>query len=307
MSAVVLLALAAIAADTWTSEEASGWVEPPAAPPKLGAWSTDLLDPDGLTRFHLTTRGLFSDGAQAISGSMAWSYEARAHIRLTKGIALSGVVPISHSIPEFERTRIVFGNVGIGGVFGRQLSTDPLAIRLGGSLDLYFPTSPKPEVGTIARDTLVTAFRAYEPQLYVPRLFSARIRAHADFTIEPLTLEGELSLIPGATIGPTAQFVMLFSAAGRVSARLGSVFEPYLEAACAPQIAGAGEIAPPLLITPGLRLHIADSFDPAVFVSFNFVATSAVIFGVDLAAVVRPSTSAQEASAKRRGFHETHF
>ena len=93
----------------------------------------------------------------------------------------------------------------------------------------------------------------------------------------------------------------MIGATGRLSGRISEVFEPYVEVGCTPQVAGPGEIAPPFQVTPGLRLHIADLFDPAIFVSFNFIAPSAVIFGVDLASVLRPSTKGESARHRRGG------
>jgi len=66
-------------------------------------------------------------------------------------------------------------------------------------------------------------------------------------------------------------------------------FEPYLEVGAATQLFGDGEIRPPLMITPGVRLHLADIFDPALFISINPIVAPAVIFGVDLATIIRPT------------------
>jgi hypothetical protein len=145
--------------------------------------------------------------------------------------------------------------------------------------------------------------RAAEPQLYVPQLLSFRGRGHVDLYLEPLFLGLDLGLVPGLTVGsgPGAEsgFVLLFSAAARVSVDLGPVFEPFLEVAATTEVAGIGQIAPPFMVTPGLRFHIADFLDPAVFASFNFVAGNAVILGIDLAAVIRGGTRQQRSSERR--------
>lgn len=258
---------------------------------EVGPWSTDLLDPSGLTRFHIVSRGTFSDGDGVFTSATSMSYEARAHVGVAEGFAIGAVLPVGHVSRPGAASSGFLGNLALGATFGGTLSTRPgLTIRLGGGLDTYLPTTPEAAEGTIglARST-VAAIRSSEPQLYVPELFSVRGRAHVDVTAGMFTGELELGLVPGGTVGRGGVFVLLASASARGSARVTPAVEPFLEIGASRQLAGDGEIAPPLLITPGVRFHIADAFDPSIFLSLNFVEASALVVGLDLATVIRPT------------------
>ncbi len=257
------------------------------------AWSAELLDPAGLTRFHLTTRATFSDGDSVFSDSSAAAYEARAFFRFTPGISASIVAPVGVRTAD-AGNHAAFGNVGLGFIIGGILSEGPGKLfRLAGGFDAYLPTATLADDGGVAqRYSAVPAIRSYEPMLYVPKLFSMRVRGHVDVTIESFTAELELGLVPGFDLRDEGGALLLFSAAVRGSFQLGAV-EPFLEIANTRQIAGDGAISPPLLITPGVRFHIADIFDPAIFFSLNFEEPAAVIFGLDLATVLRPQSKAK--------------
>jgi hypothetical protein len=298
MRARVLLASLAAAASPGAAfaqeEHPADAPKPPAI--EATSWSNDLVDPAGFTRFHLTTRATFSNGESVFTSASSWSYEGRAHVRLTEGIAISGVLPIGASVGTGGESSTAFlGNIALGLNMGGTLSDGPgTRIRAGGSFDVYAPTAPpSDELETELARSAVAAIRAYEPQLYVPRLLSFRLRGHADASAGILNADLELGLIPAVTIGEDQGFLMLISAAARMSAKLGPVVEPYVEVTGSTQLAGDGEIAPPVLLTPGLRLHLADSFDPAVFVSINFVESSAVVFGIDLAGAIRPTYASE--------------
>lgn len=273
------------------------------APPKpvvASGWSTDLVDPAGLTRMHLVARSTFTDGASVFSGASAWAIEAKAFINLTEGLALTAVLPFGAILGRPGAPEELFlGNLGVGVTLGVPLTSgEAPRLKLGFGVDALLPTasaSDEPSVG-IARST-AAAIRAYEPQLFVPELLSFRLRGLTELRTDVLSAQVELGLVPGLTVNAEQDFVLLFSAAGRVSADLG-VAEPFLELGCATQVSGDGRIKPPFLVTPGLRLHIADTFDPALFVSFNFVESSAVIFGLDLAAAIRPSKGPKRARSE---------
>lgn len=268
------------------------------------AWSTDMTDPAGLTRFHLRTTASFADATDALSGSTTWSYEARGHVRLTRGVALSAVIPIGMT------TRVdaagVFGNIGVGlSVGGTVFEQESLLVRLAGAFDTHLPTSSGDrEVRGVGLS--VAALRASEPQLYLPASLSFRGRFLGEVSVGELAAAIELGLSPSVSFAEDAQGVaLLFGGAGRVSYRVLPALEPFLELSATTQIAGVGEIAPPLMLSPGLRLHLADAFDPAFFVSINFVAAHAVMFGVDLAAVIRPGLETKARRARERdGFFD---
>ena len=73
------------------------------------------------------------------------------------------------------------------------------------------------------------------------------------------------------------------SATARASYAVTEVVEPFLEVSATTQLAGGGDVAPPVMLTPGARFHFAEIFSPAIFVAMNFVVPEAVIIGVDLA------------------------
>lgn len=287
----------------------SAIAQEPAAPTPLGppvepvhAWSSELLDPAGLTRFHLTTRATFGDGESVFSDSSAMSIEGRVQFRFTPGFAASVTLPIGIRTSEGP-TSGTLGNIALGAMLGGDLSDQPgMLIRAAGGLDVYLPSASEDDDPIIARsNTAVAAIRSYEPMLYIPKLFSFRARGHVDMTIDIFNAALELGVTPGFDLHDEGGALVLLSMAARMSLALGTV-EPFLEVANTRQIAGDGAIRPPLLITPGLRLHIADVFDPAIFVSFNFEESSAVIFGIDLAAALRPGP--EKPSREKKDSHE---
>lgn len=244
----------------------------------------DRLDPFGISHFHLVTRGMFKNGS-------AWSAEGRVRVRLTDGVAIAAVVPVGVRAGSTDAdTQAFAGNVALGVSFGGLLSEGSgTQLDAAGGLDVYLPTAPSSEDrGVLIARSTVAAIRSSEPQLYIPRLFAARARGHFGVTIDRFNAQVELGLVPGGTVDRDGVFVLLASFAFRTSVHLG-VLEPFLEADCTPQIAGDGDISPPWWITPGVRLHLADSFQPALFASVNFVESSAVIVGLDLAGMFRPA------------------
>jgi len=276
--------------------------EPAAvAPPPLEVrpWSTDLVDPAGMSRFHLITRAAFGDGRSANSGASAWSYEARAHVRLTEGVALSAVLPLGLVAGRgAEGAAFFLGNIGAGVTVGGNLTEADKQprFRLAGGFDVYAPTSSDDPINQDILST-VASVRSYETQLYISKALSFRLRGMGELQLDMLTLSLEVGFIPVVSLAKDADgFALLFGGIGRVSAAVTPFFEPYLEVGGATQMAGAGEVKPPLLITPGLRFHIAEVFDPALFVSINFVQASAVVVGIDLAFVIRPSREKKRAN-----------
>lgn len=254
-----------------TATPAHAQSDKPKAPPRPAVgWSTELLDPIGLTRLHLTSRAVFAN-------KTGYAVEGKVQFRLTDGMALSATLPFA-----IDASDGTVGNITAGFTWAGTSGDHAEGFDFGGGLDVYLPVAGK-NVG----NGLVAALRAYEPMLYVPDLFSFRARGYAAYRTPRFFAAAELGLVPAFYLEGGGGTAILLSAAGRVGATLGSV-EPYLEVAATPQIAGDGEIAPPLLVTPGVRFHIADIFDPALFVSFNFVEASAIIVGLDLALAFRP-------------------
>jgi hypothetical protein len=271
--------------------------------------SGELLDPASLSRFHLITRASFSDGNKVFSNSSYWSWEARANIRVINGLALAAVLPFGFVDVPGAPNKFFVGNftAGIAGGGRILLSNEPNpderapSLRLGGGLDVYAPTAPKPSMDDtflFNAQLAIANMRAYEPYLYLSNMMAFRGRAHADFTAGIVTAGIELGLTPAFTLNSNSDFLLWFSGGGRIAVRAGENVEPFLEAGSAIQISGPGlmlgdmgtptKISPPLLISPGVRFHML-GVDPAAFVSFNFKTTSSVIFAIDLAGAVRSS------------------
>ncbi|MBK6687941.1 MAG: hypothetical protein IPG45_25935 [Deltaproteobacteria bacterium] len=268
-------------------------IDAPPLPP-LPPWSTEQLDPSGLTRFNLVTRATFADGQGPFSSSSAWSTEIRAQVRARPGLVFSGALPLGITNGYESDARLVIGNLALGASFGGVVVETPeLVLRVGGGLDAYLPTAPSSET-TQAALLLFGAFRGYEVQLYLPQTLSFRGRLHVEASIGAVTLGGELGLVPAISLPRGDQgLVMLFGGAARAGINLG-VAEPYLEFSGATALGGIGDVAPPVQMTPGLRLNLLDAFQPAIFVSFNFVAPDALLFGLDLASALRPTSKSRD-------------
>lgn len=264
--------------------------------------STDLIDPDGHSRFHLVTRASFGDGhGKVFSNSSIWSFEGRGHVRLADGLALAFVVPFGLYAPNAGPNKFFFGNLSAGIAGGGRIllgessgaEAHPI-LRLGAGLDVYAPTAPKPPATDpilLGTEIAVALMRAYEPYLYASNMMAFRARLHGDLSISLFRAELELGLVPGFTLGSSTEFLMWLSVGGRVSVRPANEIDLFLEMGSAIQIAGPfpkppvnGDLSPPFLVTPGARFHVL-GLDPAVFVSFNFKEAASLIFGVDLAGV----------------------
>lgn len=268
-------------------------VDAPPLPP-LPPWSTEQLDPSGLTRFNLVTRATFADGQGPFSSSSAWSTEIRAQIRARPGLVVSGAMPLGITTGYEGATRLVIGNLALGASLGGVVVETPeLEVRIGGGIDAYLPTAPASDTTTEAL-LLLGAFRGYEVQLYLPQTLSFRGRLHVEASFGAVTVGGELGLVPAISLPRGDQgLVMLFGGAARAGVTLG-VAEPYLELSGATALGGIGDVAPPVQLTPGVRLHLLEVFQPAIFVSFNFVAPDALLFGIDLASALRPTSKSRD-------------
>lgn len=273
--------------------ELEATVDAPPLPP-LPTWSTEQLDPSGLTRFNLVTRATFADGQGPFSSSSAWSTEIRAQIRARPGLVFSGALPLGITSGYESSTRLVVGNLALGGSFGGAvIDTPELVLRIGGGIDAYLPTAPASDT-TRGALLLLGAFRGYEVQLYLPRTLSFRGRLHVEASVGALNFGGEVGLVPAISLPRGDQgLTMLLGGAARAGIGLG-VAEPYLELSGATALGGIGDVAPPLQLTPGVRLYLFEVFQPAIFVSFNFVAADAVLFGVDLASALRPASKSRD-------------
>lgn len=286
--------------DGWISEtelEEQRRARSPFAGSRLGV---ELSEPVGTSRVQIVSRGTFSDGASVFSSQAAWTAEGRFHLSLVEELGITGVLPMGVVAPGVGETRVFIGNVGLGVAGGGSIdlvdpvsSDTPIRLRLGGGIDAYFPSAPTGNDTTVAAESLVAALRAYEPQLYVPGLLAFRARGQASFSFGNLTTQVEVNLVPGALVKDRGDAVFLVGAALRAAYEATPTLEPFLEMGATTQVAGAGQIRPPFMITPGVRLHLSPYFSPAFFMSVNFVAAEALMFGIDLAAAM-PNRSVQE-------------
>jgi hypothetical protein len=254
--------------------------------------SMELLDPQGLTRAHVVTRAILTEGADV----QRWSFEARANVRIIRGLSLSAVLPFGLLVPgPGAENQFFFGNLEVGVAGGGQLligGVDEPSFALGGALDIYAPTAKEPapsQLELASAQAAIASMRAYEPQLYLSNTMSFRTRLLGRFRISMFTAELELGVVPGFSLDSRSDFSMLFGAGARFSVLPIRSVEPFLELGGTVQVSGPGELSPPFLVTPGVRFHISDTLDPAIFVSFNFVDSGAVILGIDLAGALRPS------------------
>jgi len=279
--------------DGWVSAtqvEEQKRVRSPFAGTRLGV---DLLEPLGTSRLQLVSRGIFSDGNSVFSSNAAWSMEARFHLALGEHFGITGVLPFGIVNPGAGETKVFLGNIAIGAAGGGAIdlvdpveSPTPIRLRLGGATELYLPSAPTGSDVTVAAESLLAALRAYEPQLYVPNLLAVRARAHASLSVGNLTAQLELSFVPGALVKAQGDAVFLIGAAGRVAYEVTPVVEPFLEMGATTQVSGAGQIRPPFMLTPGVRLNVTNLLRPAFFMSVNFVSSKALMFGIDLAAAM---------------------
>lgn len=282
-----LIALAPAIARGQAAELVDDDLERP--PPTI---SSELADLAGYSRFHLVARATFSDGESTFSDASTSSYEARLHVRLTEGLALATTIPFGLLVLPGAENQLVFGNfsLGVAGGFGVPLAGEGRRLRIGGAFDVYAPTAQDPaeDLPAGVAQAAVAGIRSLEPQLYLGDLMTFRARVQAALAIERFRAGLELGLAPGFNFDDDAELFMWLSVALRGSAHLTPALEPYLELGSAIQVAGPGDLSPPFLVTPGLRVHLG-GFHPAVFVSFNFVEAEAILFGIDLAGVVVPS------------------
>ena len=273
-------------------------------PPNI---STDLMDPTGNTRLHITTRGTFSIPDDVFSDNSVWTFNLQAFLRIKKGWAVHASLPFGLFAPSAGTNEFVFGNFRVGTAFGFDFRLQPqkrdvrsARLRIGGGLDVYAPTTAQPDAGTnLIGDAIIASLRnvhSFEPELFISDAMFFRFRAHAQVSFSILTIETELGLSPGFTTVADSDALMLVSWGARISAKPTYLFDPYLEAASSFHVAGkadpdflAGNLGrnytTPVWITPGVRFHFGP-VDPAFFVSLN-ADEFAVLFGIDLAGAAR--------------------
>jgi len=205
-------------------------------------------------------------------------------------------------------------------------STRPVPkVGLAGSLDFYLPTAIDTDPSACGRTRSfcrpmlnLRSFRALEPELWTNDAALVRGRWHTDFRFDIVQAEVELALSPGVTIEESADFVLLGSWATRFAVLPVPALELFTEIGASyglvvpddrPFPAPPGfadsvdadasnpfddDLDTPVRMTLGGRLHIVSaSFDPAIFVSFDFDDAN-VMVGLDLAGMVRSRPSARQ-------------
>lgn len=260
----------------------------------------ELLDPRGQSRFHLISRASFDDGEKTFSQTSIWSFEARANIRIRPGLSLSATLPFGLWVPKpGQEKKFLLGNLSLGLAGGFRLllgtATDRPAPRLffGGAFEVYAPTAPHPDDDPrmLMAEASIARSRAYEPQLYLSDRLWFRGRGLIGLEIWRVNAEAEIGIVPGIVLAKSSKLEMYVSAAGRLRVVLWPEVEPFIEAGTALAIKNIEENTP-FMLTPGIRFHLSNTFDPAIFASFSLSdGPSRILFGVDLAGALRVSRS----------------
>lgn len=270
------------------------------AVPAPTGMSTELIDPAGHSRFHLVSRATFSDGESVFSDDSLWTFEARAHVRVLPGLALSATLPFGFAALSGLEREFYFGNFSLGVAgggtihLGEPSATPGPRLHLAAGADVYAPTAPEPDEEDLSLRVAqggVAGTRALEPWMYLSNLMSFRARAQVGLSIDVVTASLEVGLVPAFTLDTSAELVLWTSFAGRVSALPSDALEPFVELGSAIQLSGPGDASPLFQVTPGVRLHLG-GFDPAIFVSIPLSEPTGLIFGVDLAGAFVPSRRA---------------
>ena len=298
----------------------------PQAPRRPAHLSADLLDPQGHTRFQLTSRFTPSGPEGTISNDSRLTFMARAHVQAFEGLAVSAALPLGVAVARPGPDAFFVGNLRLGVEGGRRVYlADPSpdqpapSLNFGGAFDVYVPTAAAAKndfcLGLDACDAvaLVRDLHAYEPEAFTDDAMFFKGRFHADASWSVVNAGLELSLTPGLTLDDDPELLLLFGWVVRASVAAGPHLEPYLEVGSALHLAGRHEIitilnpdrtvrsllgqdyTTPVLLTLGARAHLS-GFDPALFVAID-LRDGYVIFGLDLASVL--SSSSQ--SARERG------
>ncbi|MCK6552404.1 hypothetical protein L6R52_41630 [Myxococcota bacterium] len=262
--------------------------------------STELIDPNAHSRFHLVSRATFSDGESVFSDSSLWTFEARAHVRVLRGLALSATLPFGLSALSGLERKFYFGNFSLGVAGGGTIhlggasATPGPRLHFAGAADVYAPTAPEPDEEDLALRVAqggLAGTRALEPWLYLSNVMSFRARAQVGFSIDVVTASLEAGIVPAFTLDTSSELILWTSVAGRLSAMLAESVEPFVELGSAIQLSGPGDVSPLVQLTPGVRLHLG-GFDPALFVSIPISEPVGLLFGIDLAGAFVPSRRA---------------
>lgn len=252
-------------------------------------------------------------------------------LRGTEHFSVTLTLPIGWEATDGFDAIAMYGNTKLGFNFGGEVqlpglqrpdSTRPIPkVGLAGALEIYAPTALDVSVQECGGRVFCTPmeklrqFRALEPELWTNDAVWVRARWHADFRVDIVQAELELGLTPGVTIEEEADFVLLANWAARVAVLPIPELEAFAEVGASygvvtpddrlfpspPGLAGfVGDVGvvdnnldTPVRLTLGTRLHLASaSFDPAVFVSFDFDQAN-VMVGLDLAGMVRSRPGAR--------------
>ena len=279
---------------------------PSSSRPRVPFSQLDFL---ATPHFSFKARALLSGAGRLVARPSAWSLEGRLFAPATDDLTLAITLPLGlydPGVPELRRA--FFGNAAIGMVSGRQLqlplssgATTRLPVDVGGSFELYVPSAPRRRPGPLNTTmTLMAAMRGYDVQLYLPRMFSARFRGFAAARFEALRVSAELSLVPGTTVGSGSGGTLFVGGSAWAGYEVTQNVVPFVEISGAVEAIGATDVEAPFTITPGVRLHVANAFDPALFVSLNFARDRVIVLGVDLARASREN----EWFARRQSFDD---
>ncbi|MEQ8272723.1 MAG: hypothetical protein RMA76_41660 [Deltaproteobacteria bacterium] len=263
--------------------------------------SVDTLDPHGYSRFHLTTRGAFSDPVDVQRETVRWAFELSTALRLTDGLAIVAALPFGAYAPKPGVNEFFIGNfkLGLAGGFDVALPGDPRSrnrphLTFGFGFDVYAPTAPEvPRAIGFALEAptdpmhAIASIRSYDPELYVTRLMTFRPRFQAGVSVNVFTGLVELSLAPAFTAQRDAEFLMMFHWLVHLAVQPVSAIEPYLQLGNTIAVTGeaAGvDLTQPVQLTIGARGHFGP-VSPALFLAID-LAEGLPIVGIDLAGIL---------------------
>jgi hypothetical protein len=257
--------------------------------------------------------------------TMLGSAEITFVLRGTDHFSVAVTLPIGWEVTDGFDAIALYGNTKLGFNFGGEVqlpglqasqSTRPIPkIGLAGALEIYAPTALDVAVQDCGARVFCSPmenlrqFRSLEPELWTNDAVWFRTRWHTDFRIDIVQFDLELGLTPGVTIQDQADFVLLANWATRAAVLPVPEVELFAELGASygvvtpddrvfPSAPGVSDfigdvrtvdddLDTPVRLILGTRLHLASaSFDPAIFVSFDFDQAN-VMFGLDLAGMIR--------------------
>ena len=290
---LALVATSPARADDWVSGGA-------ALPTRIPDLPLTQAEVENHTRFHLTARWTPASAAHLWQVDLFLAARITPHLALTFGVPLAVLAPQGPFLPGQDGAdRFALGNVRVGMAAGTRLrlieraeaEAQGLALRLGGALDVYAPTSPVPDDSRLTSLAAVQQSRL-DPGLWAPRALGFRGRVHAGLVGASWSVDGEFGLTPAFTVESDSDALLWFTATLRARLVLAELIEPFFELGGTTLVAEPSSVGGRLIdgtglqLTPGVRFHLG-GLSPAVFVAIYPERDDGVVtIGLDLAGAV---------------------